>query len=139
MNLEKLIYKIIKSKAFYNNIQKWYPKDHLRNINKQKFYKLTPSKINNGLCDVFAEVFSKLLNKLNIENTIESVYYFSPDSHVFTHIKDKFYDCEHPNGVEHFNQLNWFKRKVKEDEYQDFLNKKWNFNERNKTWYVIGY
>lgn len=78
--------------------------------------KITPEKFNDGWCDHFAEVMSNEYSDINYMSAddIDSDYYkafgIHPKSHAFIEYKNKYYDFENLDGVEHPFQLNFYKR-----------------------------
>jgi len=75
-----------------------------------------------------SDFISKKLKEEGINNKVELTYLGGTNGHTFIKIGNKFYDSESPNGVSHFNKLNWFKRIIIPKHYKDFLKEKWIFD-----------
>lgn len=74
--------------------------------------KFTPSVVNNGFCDIFADNFIYKFKGAEYWNTYDSdggkTY-----GHVWVKYKGKYYDAETPNGVKDYADIPYIKRATK--------------------------
>ncbi|MFW6008035.1 MAG: hypothetical protein ACOCP8_02110 [archaeon] len=96
--------------------------------------------INDGFCEQFAkEILENFHNALECCSGIFFEGIGSPIViHVWVKYKDKYYDAEHPNGVEDWRNLNifnvyWEKGYFKGDIFEK-NNKKWKWDKEKKVY-----
>ena len=84
----------------------------INNEYNEDYTSLTPREINNGYCDMWANLFVEKFGgthqwSYDIPN--------DPNGHSWVKFGDEFYDAEAPNGVSSLEQLPYFQRSIKQN------------------------
>ena len=104
------------------NIDSKFNSELIDNINdeyREDFTTLTPKEINNGYCDMWAELFvEKFGGKHQWTYDIPN----DPNGHSWVKLNGKFYDAEVPKGVSKIEDIPYIQRaiaKLKSSEWLD--------------------
>ena len=85
--------------------------DRINDEYMENYKTLTPSEINDGYCDIWAELF---VEKFGGKHYWSFEFPTGGCGHSWVKLNNKFYDAEVPNGVSSIEELPFVQRAVKE-------------------------